>query len=82
VRNLSYYVIAHLSRFVCPGSVRIDSTAINSLPNVAFKTPDGQAVLLVLNNGSDMKFFNIRSNGRTASHILEGGAVDTYAWRL
>jgi glucosylceramidase len=82
VRNVSYYVIAHLSRFVCPGSVRIDSTAINSLPNVAFKTPDGQAVLLVLNNGSDMKFFSIRSNGRTASHILEGGAVGTYAWRL
>lgn len=82
VRNLSYYVIAHLSRFVLPGSVRIESNAIDSLPNVAFKTPDGQAVLLVLNNGSGMQFVNIRCNGRTASHILEGGAVGTYVWRL
>jgi glucosylceramidase len=81
-RNLSYYVIAHLSRFVRPGSVRIESNAVDSLPNVAFRTPDGQAVLLVLNSGSDMQFVNIRSSGRTASHILEGGAVGTYAWRL
>src|SRR5215467_909801 len=82
VRNLSYYVIAHLSRFVRPGSVRIDSTAIDSLPNVAFKSPDGQAVLLVHNSSSDMQLVNIRSNGRTASHILEGGTVATYVWSL
>jgi glucosylceramidase len=82
VRNLSYYVIAHLSRFVRPGSVRIESNTIDSLPNVAFRTPDGEAVLLVLNAGSDMQLVNIRSNGRTASHILDGGAVGTYVWRL
>jgi glucosylceramidase len=81
-RNLSYYVIAHLSRFVRPGSLRIESNAIDSLPNVAFRTPDGEAVLLVLNTGSDMQLVNIRSNGRTASHILDGGAVGTYVWRL
>jgi glucosylceramidase len=82
VRNLSYYVIAHLSRFVRPGSLRIQSNPIDSLPNVAFRTPDGQAVLLVLNSGSHMQFVNIRCNGRTASHLLEGGAVGTYVWRL
>jgi glucosylceramidase len=82
VRNLSYYVIAHLSRFVRPGSLRIESNPIDSLHNVAFRTPDGQAVLLVLNNGSDMRFVNIRCNGLTASHILEGGAVGTYVWKL
>ena len=56
--------------------------AIDSLPNVAFRTPDGRAVLLVLNTDSDMQLVNIRSNGRTASHILDGGAVGTYVWRL
>jgi glucosylceramidase len=82
VRNLSYYVMAHLSRFVRPGSVRIESNPIDSLPNVAFRTPDGQAVLLVLNSGSDMQLVNIRCNRQTASHILDGGAVGTYVWRL
>ncbi len=82
VRNVSYYVIAHLSRFVRPGSLRIESNPVDSLPNVAFRTPDGQAVLLVLNSGSDMQLVNIRCNGHTASHMLEGGAVGTYVWRL
>jgi len=49
---------------------------------VAFKSPDGQAVLLVHNSSSDMQLVNIRSNGRTASHILEGGTVATYVWSL
>jgi glucosylceramidase len=84
--NLSYYVIAHLSRFVGPGSVKIDSKIdskdIDSLPNVAFTTPDGHAVLLVLNKSSDMQFFSIQCNGQTASHILDGGAVGTYVWKL
>ncbi len=81
-RNLSYYVIAHLSRFVRPGSVRIESNTVDSLPNVAFRTPDGRVVLLVLNTDNDMQLVNIRSNGQTATHILDGGAVGTYVWRL
>ena len=41
-RNVSYYIIAHASKFVKTGSVRIDSNNINNLPNVAFKTPSGK----------------------------------------
>jgi glucosylceramidase len=41
-RNLPYYVIAHLSRFVRPGSMRVSSTTVAALPNVAFRTPDGR----------------------------------------
>jgi len=56
VRNLSYYIIAHLSRFVRPGSIRISSTAIASLPNVAFVTPEGDAVC---SYSTAMKMFNL-----------------------
>jgi glucosylceramidase len=82
VRNLSYYVIAHLSRFVRPGSMRISSTAIASLPNVAFRTPDGHAVLLVLNSDKDVQSFGIHCNGRTATARLDAGAVGTFVWRF
>jgi len=42
-RNVSYYIIAHASKFVTPGSVVISSTIpMNNLPNVAFKTPEGK----------------------------------------
>jgi glucosylceramidase len=82
VRNVSYYIVAHFSRFVRPGSIRISSTAIATLPNVAFMTPDGHAVLLVLNSNSDAQSFVIQCSGRTAAAVLEGGAVATYVWRL
>jgi glucosylceramidase len=82
VRNVSYYIIAHLSRFVRPGSIRISSTAISSLPNVAFVTPDEHAVLLVLNGNEDAQSFFIQFSGRTAAAVLDGGAVATYVWQL
>ncbi|NVO17764.1 MAG: glucosylceramidase [Rhodoplanes sp.] len=80
VRNVSYYVIAHLSRFVPPGSVRVFSTAVEALPNVAFATPDGRVALLVLNDGAAATTFAIRCNGRSVTDTLAAGAVATYVW--
>ncbi len=36
-KNVAYYIIAHASKFVPAGSVRISSSMVTSLPNVAFK---------------------------------------------
>lgn len=79
-RNPAYYILAHAAKFVRPGSVRIASNMLDNLPNVAFKTPDGQKVLIVLNETKMPQPFNIRFNGRTVSTELEGGAVGTYVW--
>jgi glucosylceramidase len=79
-RNVSYYVIAHLARFVPPGSVRVQSTADDMLPNVAFATPQGQIVLLVVNDGGDERAFTIAWNGRGVTDVLPAGAVATYVW--
>jgi len=38
IRNPAYYIIAHASKFISPGSVRIKSNIPENLPNVAFKT--------------------------------------------
>ena len=35
-RNVAYYIVAHASKFVPAGSVRISSSVINGLTNVAF----------------------------------------------
>ena len=43
-KNLAYYSIAHASKFIRPGSVRIASNYIDSLPNVAFATPSGKSI--------------------------------------
>jgi len=80
-RNVSYYIIAHASKFVPAGSVRIASNYLSNLPNVAFKTPDGRKVLIVLNSSSAVQSFNIGFKGRTAVASLSSGAVATYVWQ-
>lgn len=79
-RNQSYYIIAHAAKFVRPGSVRIASSAVSNLTNVAFLTPAGQRVLIVLNTASTSATFNIRFNGQLVSPTLPAGAVGTFVW--
>lgn len=78
-RNVGYYIVAHASKFVPPGSVRIASTPTGSLNSAAFTTPAGQTVLIVENDGGDASF-NVRVNGTWAPASLVGGAVATYVW--
>lgn len=80
-RNVSYYIVAHASKFVPDGSVRIASNLISDLPNVAFLTPSGQKVLIVLNNHSSAELrFNIQFKGKYATATLSPGAISTFIW--
>lgn len=79
-RNVAYYTIAHASKFVRPGSHRIASNYSEELPNVAFKTPDGNIVVIVVNNTQIDKSFNIKTPGESISTSLKAGAVGTYVW--
>jgi glucosylceramidase len=80
IRNLAYYTIAHASKFVPPGSTRVGSNDFDNLPNVAFKTPSGEKVLLVSNLSDSSQTFNVRYHGKTFSAVLSAGAVATYIW--
>jgi glucosylceramidase len=77
-RNPAYYIIAHASKFIRPGSVRIGSTLLTSLPNVAFKTLEGRVVLLILNDSSSIQTFRIKIGTTTYSSYLQAGSVGTY----
>lgn len=79
-RNVSYYIIAHASKFVPAGSVRIQSAEVVNLPNVAFKTPSGKKVLIVLNESGTAQGFNIKYKGKWVFTSLNAGAVATYTW--
>ena len=79
-RNVAYYIIAHASKFVPPGSVRIGSNIPGDIHNVAFRTPGGRKVLIVLNEGNNEVSFNIRLNGKWAVATLPASAVATYVW--
>lgn len=79
-RNVSYYIIAHASKFVRPGSRRIQSDIPDQLFNVAFITPEGKKVLIVVNDSDSEKKFAIDYNNQMAETTLPAGAVGTYVW--
>ena len=79
-RNVGYYIIAHASKFVPAGSVRISSTISGNLNSVAFKTPGEKKVLIVENDGNTSEIFNIKQNGKWITTSLEAGSVGTYIW--
>ncbi len=79
-RNVGYYIIAHASKFVPPGSVRIASNITGSIYNAAFQTPAGKKVLIAVNDGTSTVNFNIKHNRKIAAAGLPAGAVATYVW--
>ena len=79
-RNVAYYIIAHASKFVPPGSVRIGSSISGNLQTVAFKTPSGKKVLIVENDGNNGSVFNIKFNGKWVVASLPAGGVGTFIW--
>ena len=79
-RNVGYYIIAHASKFVPAGSVRIASNNTADLQTAAFKTPAGKKVLIVENDGATDATFNIRFNNKWTTTTLPAGAAGTYLW--
>ena len=79
-RNVGYYIIGHASKFVPPGSIRIESTLAGNVYNAAFITPSGKKVLIAVNDGAAVVNFNIKFNGKIAPASLPAGAAATYVW--
>jgi len=77
-RNVAYYVMAHAAKFIRPGSKRIESNVIKTLPNVAFRRPDGKTVIVVLNTSENAQDFSIKLDGKTVNANLKSGSVGTF----
>jgi glucosylceramidase len=82
IPTVDFTALAHASKFVRPGAVRIDSNSFGegSLEDVAFHNPDGSVVLLVLNSSTQPISFNIAWNGKYASYTLKMDSVATFVW--
>lgn len=83
-RNVEYYALAHASRFVLPGAVRIASTEGEKgkeLPNVAFVNPDGSFALLVANGDAQPRAFTVTAGAQAFRYTLPASSVATFTWR-
>jgi glucosylceramidase len=79
-KNVSYYIIAHASKFVPAGSVRVSSGISGSLYSVAFETPQKKKVLIVLNDGNSPATFNIKFKDKWTTPTLPANSVGTFGW--
>lgn len=79
-RNPAYYIVGHSSKFIPPGSLRIESNYSSEFPNVAYKTPDDKIVVLVLNNSDVQNTLNINMQREPVTVTLPAGAVATLIW--
>lgn len=76
-REPAYYIIAHASKFVRPGSVRVESNLIEGLPNVAYKTPNGGITAIIQNTSKTEKTIDVNAGNKTQTITLKAGAVAT-----
>jgi glucosylceramidase len=81
-RNVEYYALGQLSRFVIGGAMRIDSNsyANGGIEDVAFQNPDGSIVLLVLNPASTTQPFSVAWHNTRFDYSLPAQSVATFVW--
>jgi glucosylceramidase len=78
--NVAYYALAHFSKFVPPGSVRIGSSELEQLSTAAFLTPEGKVALVVANTGNFPKTFTIVYHGKFLKTTMPSESAGTYVW--
>jgi glucosylceramidase len=83
-RNVAYYIVAHMSKYIRPGALRTASTSSSSnlicAGFVNSSSEGGAKVLVVYNNGQRNTTFNIKYQGKIATVTLNKKSVGTYVW--
>jgi glucosylceramidase len=78
--TVEYYTMGHLTKFVRPGGMRIDSTANGSVPNVAWKNPDGSKALIAYNNTASAQSVKVNWGGQSFTYTLPTKTSATFTW--
>lgn len=80
-RNVAYYIIAHVSKFISPGAVRIRaSSSTPHLHAVGFDNPNGQRVLVAYNDDDRSTTLRVQDKGQAFDYSLPGKSVVTFSW--
>jgi glucosylceramidase len=78
--TIEYYTMGHLTKFVRPGAVRIDSTANGTVPNVAFKNSDGSKALIAYNTSGGTQTIKVNWGGQSFVYSLPTKTSATFTW--
>ncbi len=76
--NSSYYYIGHFSKYIKPGARRIAwSSELDDLEITAFKNPDGNIALIVMNETDEEKDFVLKTEAGGVELIIPAHGIQT-----
>ncbi|MGW4703056.1 ricin-type beta-trefoil lectin domain protein [Streptomyces sp. NPDC004285] len=78
--TIEYYTTGHLTKFVRPGAYRIASTDDSTVPNVAWRNPDGSKALIAHNGGSSAQSLRVDWGGQSFTYTLPARTTATFTW--
>jgi len=77
----TYYYLAHFSKFVRPGAVRLQTTGKSKgVRAMAFQTPEGSFVAELLNSRNEESTADVAFHGRTLHLALPARSITTATW--
>jgi len=80
-RNVSYYIIGQISKYIQPGSVRIQSNVNNeTIKTTAFALPNGKKGLLVLNT-TEAKEICLKEGKKQYYFTMPAQSASTIIWK-
>ncbi|MFE8015086.1 lectin [Streptomyces antibioticus] len=78
--TVEYYTTGHLTKFVRPGAYRIASTASSSVPNVAWRNPDGSKALIAHNGSTSARSVRVDWGSQSFVYTLPARTTATFTW--
>jgi len=77
----TYYFTGQISKYVVPGSYRIDSSlSSNDLSVASFRTPENNVVIVALNKNTSPKTFQIANSGQYAQYQIPSRSIVTFSY--
>jgi len=77
----TYWYLAHFSKFVRPGAVRIETTGTaKGVRVMTFQTPEGGYVAELLNSRDENANLNLEARGKTLHLSLPARSITTATW--
>jgi glucosylceramidase len=78
--TVEYYDMGQLTKFVKPGAYRIDSTASSTIPNVAWRNPDGSKALIAYNGTGSTQSVKVNWGNESFTYNLPAATSATFTW--
>src|SRR5271157_6189792 len=78
--EIDYYTLGHFSKFVLPGAYHVYSSNATGIVSAAFVNPDNSKALVVYNDSSATKTFQVRWGTQSFTYTLPALAAATFTW--